>query len=79
MFLIVLKLIFLIIFILKVNSIYIQVSLIRIMVQFISYDILIVIEILLFLILLKNFNLLILLFYQKYLFMLFINLNFFLI
>lgn len=70
---------FLVFFILKNNSMYIQISFIRILVQFISYDVLIVLGILLILILFKNFNLFITFFYQNYFVLFFMNFNFFLI
>lgn len=56
-----------------------QISFIRIIVQFISYDVIIVMRILIILIVLKNFNLFVLFFYQKFIILLFINLNFFLV
>jgi len=71
--LILIKLLYLIFYLLTQKSLYVQLSFIRAIVQFISYDILLILIIIFILILIINFNINIFFLYQKFIRLQFIN------
>lgn len=70
------KLIVMLLIFFKLKSVYVQISFVRILVQFISYDILIIIIFVFYVLIMKNFNLISCFLFSKYFILFFFNFYF---
>lgn len=77
--LILIKIVMVIFYLLGIKSLYVQVRLVRVVVQFVSYDILIILMIVVFMILILNFSLVDLIYLQKFVFLVYMNIYLFIV